>query len=190
MPILTALILNFQNHLGYKNGSLIYSIIKCHLFHFKSSNKNETIRSTRSGKERSSGGRIYLKFFFKNKILCTSLPEKLNESTQSSLTFIIIIEVDEFVSLVELGAVMPRVPSAVHAQLCSTACRGAIMFGQEISESTARGLLSQISSCAAPFQGISIDYFFLIFLNHKKTILELGKKHIKKSFFFSGRTTI
>jgi len=60
--------------------------------------------------------------------------------------------VDEFVSLVELGAVMPRVPSAVHAQLCSTACRGAIMFGQEISESTARGLLSQISSCAAPFQ--------------------------------------
>jgi len=60
--------------------------------------------------------------------------------------------VDEFVSLVERGAVMPRVPSAVHAQLCSTACRGAIMFGQEISESTARGLLSQISSCAAPFK--------------------------------------
>ena len=60
--------------------------------------------------------------------------------------------VAELVDVIERGTAMPRLPRTVHAQLCSTACRGAIMFGQEISEATARDLLAQISNCSAPFQ--------------------------------------
>ena len=40
----------------------------------------------------------------------------------------------------------------IHNLLCSLACRGAIMFGESISDSVARELLDLIATCAAPFQ--------------------------------------
>ena len=87
------------------------------------------------------------------------------ESFESLLLSILLSElyvelclVTEILHLLEQGEVLPRVPGTIHHLLCSLACRGAIMFGQEIPRAVAIHLLSLIRQCSAPFQETSHSY--------------------------------
>ena len=50
------------------------------------------------------------------------------------------------------GGTLPSLPDALHHQLSSRACRGAVMFGQTLEEDTCRQLLQDLALCGAPFQ--------------------------------------
>ena len=89
--------------------------------------------------------------------------------------------VTEIIHLLEQGGALPRVPATIHHLLCSLACRGAIMFGQEIPRAVAINLLSLIRQCSAPFQETSHSYiknrrFVFIFVDFMSFTAEVNDK--------------